>query len=499
MSLKYYSGKTKKAIQILTDLVALLVSYFLSIALRYYILKPLYPNRDTPSYQLYSAVLFMLVLSYMLMALVRKGKGGRIEDRDGYDVLQNLIKDEFVLLMILFLFLFVTKWTSDVSRSVIGFLVILFFITDLPVRIKVRNVFRWNAKEGEKKEKAIVIAPEAILERPEYMDAFHNMFGFDVVGTYATENLNQNVPDGEYRSVVFCAESMGTEEQKSLFIALQDTGKLVYYMPVVAGELLPATNWLDIQNYKLKRFDDLSVRESVFGVPYAVTNLEDASFYVRNHVKELSGKYMCFSNVHTAVMAREDEKVRKAEQGAAIVFPDGSPIRRKLRHKGHVHCERVAGPDFMRDVFEHTRDGQITHFFYGASQDTLDKLKANLERNYPGIVIKGMISPPFRILTDKEQIEYIKQINDSKADIVWIGLGAPKQELWMQKYAPQIHGVLAGVGAGFDFHAGTIKRAPKWVQRMSLEWLYRLFQDPVRLFKRYLVTNLKYIVYSLRE
>ncbi|MCR5321616.1 MAG: hypothetical protein K6E48_10520, partial [Lachnospiraceae bacterium] len=267
MSLKYYSGKTKKAIQILTDLAALLVSYFLSIALRYYILKPMYPNRDTPSYQLYSAVLFMLVLSYMLMALVRKGKGGRIEDRDGYDVLQNLIKDEFVLMMILFLFLFVTKWTSDVSRSVIGFLVILFFITDLPVRIKVRNVFRWNAKEGEKKEKAIVIAPEAILERPEYMDAFHNMFGFDVVGTYATENLNQNVPDGEYRSVVFCAESMGTEEQKSLFIALQDIGKLVYYMPVVAGELLPATNWLDIQNYKLKRFDDLSVRESVFGVP----------------------------------------------------------------------------------------------------------------------------------------------------------------------------------------------------------------------------------------
>jgi exopolysaccharide biosynthesis WecB/TagA/CpsF family protein len=110
-----------------------------------------------------------------------------------------------------------------------------------------------------------------------------------------------------------------------------------------------------------------------------------------------------------------------------------------------------------------------------------------------------MISPPYRALTDDEQAEYIKQINDAKADIVWIGLGAPKQELWMQKYAPQIHGVLAGVGAGFDFHAGTIKRAPKWVQRMSLEWLYRLFQDPARLFKRYFVTNTKYLWYSLRD
>ena len=499
MSLKYYSGKTKKAIQILTDLAALLVSYFLSIALRYYILNPLYSNRAIPSYQLYSAVLFMLILSYLLMAILRKGKGGRIEDRDGFDTVQNLLKDEAVLLMILFLFLFATKWTSEVSRSVIGFLVILYFAVDLPVRIKVRNVFRWSAKEDEKKEKTIVVAPAAVLERPEYIDAFHNMFGFDVVGTFAIENLDQNVPNGEYRSVLFCAESMGTETQKNLFIAFQNSGKLVYYLPEVAGELLPATNWLDIQNYKLKRFDDLSVRESVFGVPYAVTNLEDASFYVRNHVKELSGKYLCFSNVHTAVMAREDETVRKAEQDAAIVFPDGSPIRRKLRHKGHVHCERVAGPDFMRDVFEHTRDGQITHFFYGASQDTLDKLKANLERNYQGIIIKGMISPPYRSLTDEEQAEYIKQINDAKADIVWIGLGAPKQELWMQKYAPQIHGVLAGVGAGFDFHAGTIKRAPKWVQRMSLEWLYRLFQDPARLFKRYFVTNFKYIIYSMKD
>jgi len=240
-------------------------------------------------------------------------------------------------------------------------------------------------------------------------------------------------------------------------------------------------------------------RGYLFGIPFMMTTIEEASSYVRENAANLSGKYICFANAHTMVMAHDNPEMNKAEKEATMVFPDGAPVRRKLCKKTGRFCERVAGPDFMRDVFEHTRDGKITHFFYGSSQETLDKLKANLEKTYPGIVIKGMISPPYRALTDEEQAEYIKQINDAKADIVWIGLGAPKQELWMLKYAPQIHGVLAGVGAGFDFHAGTIKRAPKWVQRMSLEWLYRLFQDPARLFKRYFVTNTKYLWYSLRD
>lgn len=521
MSFRYYSGKTKRAIQILADLGALLVSYVLAIALRYYILQPFYSNKAVPSYQLYASVLFMLVLSYLLMAFLRKGKSGAIEKQDGFDTLRNLIKDEIALIAILFLFLFITKWTSDVSRSVIGFMVILFFMIDLPVRIKVRNLFRWSATENQAHEKAIVIAAKETLEKPEYLEKLRSFSGFDVVEMVEDLEIYHSLVTAcagdlhaEYRSeaqettekgketprnVVLCQGNLTVEQQKELITKLQDEGKLVYVLPNLEAEVMSDQNWLDMSGFKAKRLDDLSQRAEVFGVPYALTNLEDASYYVRNHVKELSGKYLCFSNVHTAVMAKENEAMKEAEKGAAIVFPDGAPIRRNLRHQGHIFCERVAGPDFMRDVFEHTRDGKITHFFYGSSQETLDKLKANLEKTYPGIVIKGMISPPYRALSDEEQATYIKQINDAEADIVWIGLGAPKQELWMQKYAPQIHGVLAGVGAGFDFHAGTIKRAPKWVQRMSLEWLYRLFQDPARLFKRYFVTNTKYLWYSLRD
>lgn len=498
MSFRYYSGKTKRAIQILADLGALLVSYVLAIALRYYILKPLYSNNDTPSYQLYASVLFMLVLSYLLMAFLRKSKGGAVEKQDGFDILRNLMKDEIALIAILFLFLFITKWTSDVSRSVIGFMVILFFTVDLPVRIKVRNLFCWSAADNQVLEKAVLIAAKEIIEKPEYLEKLRSFSGFEVVKT--VEDLNAfDTVEGEIRNVILCQGNLTVNRQKELITKLQDEGKLVFVLPSLEAEVMSDQNWLDMSGFKAKRLDDLSQRAEVFGVPYAVTNLEDASYYVRNHVKELSGKYLCFSNVHTTVMAKENEAMKEAERGAAIVFPDGAPIRRNLRHQGHIFCERVAGPDFMRDVFEHTRDGKITHFFYGASQETLDKLKANLEKTYPGIVIKGMISPPYRALTDEEQAEYIKQINDAEADIVWIGLGAPKQELWMQKYAPQIHGVLAGVGAGFDFHAGTIKRAPKWVQRMSLEWLYRIFQDPARLFKRYFVTNTKYLWYSMHE
>ena len=122
-----------------------------------------------------------------------------------------------------------------------------------------------------------------------------------------------------------------------------------------------------------------------------------------------------------------------------------------------------------------------------------------VQRFYPDIQIAGMISPPFRSLSREEEKAYIQQINDSGADIVWIGLGAPKQENWMYEHQGMLHGVMIGVGAGFSYHAGLIKRAPKWMQKMSLEWFYRLMQDPVRLFKRYFTTNLKFMLLEAKD
>ena len=120
-------------------------------------------------------------------------------------------------------------------------------------------------------------------------------------------------------------------------------------------------------------------------------------------------------------------------------------------------------------------------------------LEQKLKERYPHLQIAGMVSPPFRSLSEKEDAAEVEKINASGADIIWVGLGAPKQENWMYDHRDKVHGVMIGVGAGFDYHAGNIKRAPMWMQKLSLEWLYRLMQDPKRLFKRYLVTNTRYL------
>ena len=239
-----------------------------------------------------------------------------------------------------------------------------------------------------------------------------------------------------------------------------------------------------------------SIKYRVFGVEYAVASSIGAVNYIKEHIDDLHGEYLCFSNVHTSVMAREDGRYRKVLNEAAFVFTDGNPIARMQRKAGYPDAERVAGPDFMANMFERTQDGSLTHYFYGSKQETLDSLEKELEKKYPGIVIKGMYSPPFRKLTGEEDAQNVKMINDSGADIIWIGLGAPKQENWMFLHKGKINGVMMGVGAGFDFHAGTIKRAPVWVQNMGLEWLYRMFQDPKRLIKRYFVTNIKFVWYK---
>ena len=193
----------------------------------------------------------------------------------------------------------------------------------------------------------------------------------------------------------------------------------------------------------------------------------------------------------------ENADYKQVLNEAAFVFPDGKPIAFLQQKKGLIGAERVAGPDFMEHMFRDTQDGKISHFFYGSSQETLYALKDNLLRKYPGLNIKGMYSPPFRELSAEEDQADVDMLNNSGADIIWIGLGAPKQEKWMNAHEGKVSGVMMGVGAGFDFHAGTIKRAPKWIQKIGFEWLYRLFQDPGRLFKRYFVTNIKFMWYLL--
>lgn len=238
-------------------------------------------------------------------------------------------------------------------------------------------------------------------------------------------------------------------------------------------------------------------RVPVLGVKYTVSTVSEAATYLLEHSNDLSGKYVCFSNVHTTVMAADNERYRAILNGSAATFPDGKPIAARISAQGFFRSERVAGPDLMAELFRISQGTGLKHYFYGSTEKTLTELRKKLEANYPGMEIAGMYSPPFRKLTPEEDADIIERINSSQADFVWIGLGAPKQEKWMASHKGKIKGVMLGVGAGFDFHAGTIKRAPRILQKIGLEWLFRLSQDPKRLLKRYLVTNTKFIVYTI--
>ena len=230
---------------------------------------------------------------------------------------------------------------------------------------------------------------------------------------------------------------------------------------------------------------------NILGTDIAVTNMGDTIEHLEKNLDELRGEYICVSNVHTTIMAYEDESYRKVQGNAAFCLPDGKPLSVYSRKHGFPEAERVTGPDLMGELF--ARDNGMRHYFYGGKPETIETLSNILKEKYPHIQIAGMVSPPFRPLTDEEDATEIQKMNDSGADIIWVGLGAPKQETWMYEHRGKVNAVMIGVGAGFDYHAGTIKRAPAWMQKASLEWLYRLLQDPKRLFGRYFKTNLKYL------
>lgn len=232
---------------------------------------------------------------------------------------------------------------------------------------------------------------------------------------------------------------------------------------------------------------------NILGVNINVTNMMETVLYIDKNLDKLKGKYICVSNVHTTVMSYEDKTYKNIQNDAALRLADGGPLSLVSRKKGFKDAQRVTGPDLMEEIFKLSEKKGYKHYFYGSTKETLNSLKKNLNIRYPKLKVMGMYSPPFRQIKEEEDEEIIFNINNSNADFVWIGLGAPKQEIWMKNHENKINGLMIGVGAGFNYCAGNLKRAPRWMQRLNLEWLYRLLQDPKRLFKRYVRTNLKFI------
>lgn len=208
---------------------------------------------------------------------------------------------------------------------------------------------------------------------------------------------------------------------------------------------------------------------------------------------------VCICNVHMTVTADQDPELAEVLQHADMVTPDGAPVAWAIRRTGFPDQQRINGPDLMwRYLAEAERLGQVV-FFYGGMDATLAALKNNMLAAFPKLKIGGMVSPPYRALTAEEDQAYVDQINAAGTAVLFVGLGCPKQEKWMHAHRGRIHAVMVGVGAAFDYHAGTIKRAPLWMQNCGLEWFHRLCSEPRRLWKRYLVTNTLFVIGMARH
>lgn len=233
---------------------------------------------------------------------------------------------------------------------------------------------------------------------------------------------------------------------------------------------------------------------NILGVNIAAINMKWLINFLEQNLSLLAGDYITVANVHTTVTAMKNPYYWAVQNGSILSIPDGGPLSSVGKKRGYQSMERTTGPSLMGEIFKISTDKGYRHFFYGSTEKTLDKLKLKLEENYPGIQIAGMYSPPFRPLTEEEDAAVTVRINESKPDFIWIGLGAPKQEIWMAEHQGILDGLMIGVGAGFDYYAENIKRAPEWMQKINMEWFFRMLQDPRRLFVRYICTNMKFII-----
>jgi len=241
-------------------------------------------------------------------------------------------------------------------------------------------------------------------------------------------------------------------------------------------------------------------RYNVIGIEISSVTMEQAVDTIVSAISSGSGGYVCFANVHTTVMARQDDNYKGIIENSLMSVPDGRPLYWTGIIKGIKNIEHLPGPDFMPNIFAYPKEKPLKHYFYGSTKETINKLVECMKIKFPTEIIAGYESPPFRIQTEDEKNSSIEKIIESGADIVWVGLGAPKQEIWMNDNWEKLRpAVLMGVGAAFDFNASLLDRAPELMSKLGLEWFYRFCKEPARLWKRYVVTNSIFISYCIKE
>jgi N-acetylglucosaminyldiphosphoundecaprenol N-acetyl-beta-D-mannosaminyltransferase len=239
----------------------------------------------------------------------------------------------------------------------------------------------------------------------------------------------------------------------------------------------------------------------VLGTPLALTDYEGTLDWIDATIEARRGGYVCVAATHLVVASQDDPELRAAVLGADFTVPDGQPLVWALNLLGHRLTNRVYGPELMeRACARAVTTGRRMYLYGGRSQGALVQLTRNLRLRHPGLRIVGGYSPPFRSLTESEEDAVVFDIRRSGAEVVWVGIGMPKQEKWMARMAPRLDGcVLVGVGAAFDFHSGVIPQAPAWMQRLGLEWAFRLAHEPRRLWRRYLRYNPRFVTGFARQ
>ena len=244
--------------------------------------------------------------------------------------------------------------------------------------------------------------------------------------------------------------------------------------------------------------DNSISRVSVIGVPISAVNMDSCIEEIFRDFENTRGKYICVSNVHTTVMAHDDPEYLRAQSDSFLSVPDGKPLS-VVGKKKFPEMGRVTGPDLMRRIFEDSKDRELRHFFYGNSKENLETFVNAMKKDYPWLNICGYEPSVFRDMTSEEEDELAARINATKPDFVWVALGAPRQELLCHRMVGKINGLMIGVGGAFNVLAGIVPEAPMWMQKLSLEWFFRFLQEPRRLFKRYAVTNTKFLWYLVTK
>ncbi len=234
------------------------------------------------------------------------------------------------------------------------------------------------------------------------------------------------------------------------------------------------------------------------GTPIAATSIAEVARLVRQWAKDSAGRFIGVRDVASTVALHNDPALHDIGAKAALNLPDGMPIVWLGKLRGH-QLERTCGPDLMDHLLRSSGDGSLAHFFLGGKEGVAEKLADRYRNAVPGLRIVGCHTPPFRPMTADENAKVLTAIKTSGADIVWLGISSPKQDIWMRDNVDQLSQTLIGVGAAFDFLSGEVRRAPAWMQKSGLEWLFRLLSEPRRLWRRYFILAPQFVWHSARS